>query len=182
MTWIDDNRGKLQSLTGDSVREAMIVEMALSDGKSSPVWRHPALPLIQAQIIELGLASGRCARFHTYQNDDRFGIGIDFIDDTCRYSCNAPTSADPETGASEPSIFRIATDVAFPVGIISEVLIGLDDRCGDISDVRLSVGTQAILMKAGEVHESDCGYSLTSLDASILLFLNPADALNLHFR
>lgn len=182
MTWIDDNRRKLQSLTGDSVREAMIVEMALSDGASAPVWRHPALPLIQAQIIELALASGRGARFQTYQNNDRFGIGIEFIDDTRRYSYSAPTYTDPETGASEPSIFRIATDVAFPMGIISEVLIGLDDRGGDISDVRLSVGTQAILMKAGEVYEGDCGYFLTSLDESILLFLNPADALSLHFR
>jgi hypothetical protein len=166
MSWLPENCERMKSIANASIRETIVIEQALFEETKNrpPIFRHLGVPFIQAFLIDLCLEDGRIARFTIYQNDDTFGIRMDFAGaSTCVVSMYGWSSG-----------YRIAPDSTFPAGVISDVTIKFDEQ-GNTTEITLVVSGQKLLMKAGEVYERKGGFSVLSQDESILLFLNADD-------
>jgi hypothetical protein len=172
MSWVSENCERMKSIASARIRETVVIEMALFEGQRNhpPIFWHPGVPFIQAHLIDLCLEDGRISRFATYQNNATFGICMDFVmASTCEVSIDGWSPG-----------YRVAPDLNFPVGVISDVKIKLDEE-GDITEITFEVGGQKLLMKAGEVCEHNGGFSVASQDESILLFLNADDVRKVPF-
>jgi len=173
MSFASDNLERLYQLNGKVIESAAIVEMAMieSGPNNQPVFRLPDLPFIQAHLIELSLSKGELVSFLTHQNDDTWGIALEYIEKSFAEEVVRRLHT-----KEEASIFKIADDIEFPTGAIQNTEVK-NDKKGDVTEIELTIGNHKILMKAGEVHETGGNnYRVTNSDESILLFLDSDDA------
>lgn len=173
MDWVQDQIKILKSYEGSHIEKVMICEMAiLEDDEGDHIFEHPGCPFIQAQVIYLWLNSNNVIKIHTYQNDCVFGI--------C--STTLENISELNVIREDDSIFRFSVCDAFPLGIISSVSALLNEY-GDISEVKLVVNSNEILLKSGEVEEKyDGTMSIISDDGSVLVFLNPEELSEVKFN
>ena len=179
MSFAAENESKIGRLLGLEIGSATAIEMAIfkNGPKNEPVFRDPNAPFVQLHILELSLVDGRIARFANCQNDDTFGIAVDYSDN----SIIDKQLSFLNRGAVENPIFRLAPDLDFPKGLIINVEIQTDQK-SDVTEIVISVGNKNVLLKAGEAYETnERQYKLHSQDESILFFRSLADRQSVNF-
>lgn len=175
--WIDNCIHNLMELKGRSIEKVFIVEMAFieegQDGK--PVFEHPKCPFLQAYRLYLCFPSDEFVLIYVHQTDN--------------WSLNSEPADNHHDSFVEKleslyvhSIFRKREIIDFPKGQIISVTITQTEGA-DISEIKLVVGNQAVLLKSGEVYENNDGsLSVTATDESILVFLDPNDVNKVDFN
>jgi len=170
--WIFDQINILKSYEGSNIEKVMIWEMAIIESNEGKhLFEHPDCPFIQAQVIYLMMDDKRTIKIHTYQNNCDWGILSSVME--ANLELNKSFGMD--------SLYRISVCHEFPVGLINSISTFQNEN-GDISEVRLVINTNEILLKSGEVYENhDGSITIKSNDESVLVFLNPEDLRKVNF-
>ena len=179
MSFVADMRDRVASLKGSTIVRASVVEMALVEQGTHglPIFRNAAAPFIQAIEVELALADGRFAVFSNWQNDDGFPICMEILS-----SSVIKPHWDDVTRYEEPSIFRLASDLNMPVGLVTGIETELDQN-GAIVAVVLAFEGNEVVLRAGEVNElTNNVITLDDMGGSILIFLSPNDRSRTEFN
>jgi len=157
------NEQEILNLKGAVIDEWLICEMALfEDGDLGyPEFEHPDCPFIQAQVIQMRLSNGRFVGVSTYQDNDIFGILVE-------------QSPQPrlvyEPFVDDKSIYRFSNVSKLPLGLIEDVSVARDKE-HNVTEILLSISSQKVTLKAGEVYEEDNNrYQIKECDESVLLF------------
>lgn len=135
-----------------------------------PMYRHDAMPFLQAVLVEFRLGDGRFACFSTWQNDDTFPLALDIREQ----SLIADHWGEP-LREGEPSIYRIAPETNLPLGVITGVRTSLD-AADDLFQVEIEIDGRPMLLRAGEVIEHGQGRAAAcDLAGEILVFPDAAN-------
>lgn len=161
--WSRQLEERLRSMEGQILVGVEIEEMAFFDEGPDgfPLFEHPDLPFVQAQLISLAFQDGRFGFLHTHQNDDTFGIYFDWREE--------PLESLPRDDG-ELSIYRQMPNPGFPLGLVKQVNPSFDNK-GDVKTLALKVDRSTVILCCGELEEGyDWSYTVKGQGESILVF------------
>lgn len=167
----EDQRQAFEALTGRSVLRWDGVEMALraTGPDGLPQFSDPTVPFLQLLQLDVTCSDGEAFTIGTAQNDDIWGLSI------------APQSQ-PASATNGFSIFRPRTLPELPIGSVKTVNLKINES-SDIMEVLARIGTDDLLLMAGEVYELTTGHlEFVPGDESVLVFRDPRDADRIAWR
>jgi len=159
--WLQELRQDIESLVGETVTQWRGVEMALaeSDDPHAIVWRHPSVPFLQCDSLDI-LAGSRWRRFGSTMVTSGWGIAL-------RDDCGRDM-ADAVATFPNP-IFRRRDFRCLPAGMIHRVECRTDSD-GLISSVTIAIETSIIEIRCGEVYDDgDGSFRIVEPDEESLL-------------
>ena len=129
-----------------------------------PEFLDDSSPFRQLSQLHAELSHGTVLRLWNYQNDEVFGVGLQWGDGTLPYTDAWSREADLR---------------ALPVGIVERLELHVDDSIrseGDTIEVQLTIGGRELLVVAAEVVETRTGPTYAWGDESFFTFTDPAAA------
>ncbi|MCA3695025.1 hypothetical protein [Aquidulcibacter sp.] len=159
--WDLERKSVLDALMGRVVTDAWVHEMALYGEADEAHFTDPNLDFVQASVLELRTSDHQTLQISCWQTDDTFALWPRFV------ASHHQLIPNPGTG-----IFRIRPMPEFPLGPVSNVQIGADNKLG-IQEVCLTINQQRVFLRAGKVYEYPEGMlRVNDRDESVLVFLN----------